>query len=54
MSKAWGHLCHRGTELEIAERGPKPNFGNNITFTFSGMVLMAPPGDSPCPCVRLL
>lgn len=54
MSKAWGHLCHRGTELEIAERGPKPNFGNNITFAFSGMVLMAPPGDSPCPCVRLL
>lgn len=54
MSKAWEHLCHRGTELEIAERGPKPNFDNNITFPLSGLVLMAPPGDSPCPWVRLL
>lgn len=23
MTKAWGHLCHNGTELEIAERRAK-------------------------------
>lgn len=54
MAKAWGHLCHSGTELETAERGPKLNFSNNITFAFSGLVLRAPPGDPRRPCGRLL
>lgn len=54
MAKAWGHLCHSGTELEIAERGPKLNFSNSITFASSELVLRAPPGAPRCPCGWLL
>ena len=51
LAKAWGHLCHSGTEVETAERSPKPNVSNSITFALSELVLTAPPGSTPhCPC----
>lgn len=40
VAKAWGHLCHSGAEVETAERRPKLNVSNSITFNGSSWIYL--------------
>lgn len=53
VAKAWGHLCHSGAEVETAERRPKLNVSNSITFALSKLVLTASPGSTSSLPLRL-